>query len=161
MMKTILLSISLFLTAVASAQKPQKAVIKTPNACCEECKDYLESRLSRGYDILSVVVNYSRKTTTVTWLADRTNIEEIKAHIANLGFDADEISADEKAYKSLPACCKRPTPKITAVPVPPAPPKIVPETPKPEPKPEKPVADTARKTVQPKAVNKPKAPKKG
>lgn len=106
-----------FTSAGAFAQKAtQKAVIKTPNAACEECKDFLEARLGREEGITSVNVNYSRKTTTVTWITDRTNIEEIKAAIANLGFDADEITADETAYKRLPKCCVRPVPKTTPTP---------------------------------------------
>ena len=112
-----LLSMFVFSVAAFGQTKPiQKAVIKTPNAACEECKDYLESRLSREEGVTSVNVNYVRKTTTVTWITDRTNIEDIKAAISNLGFDADEIAADEIAYKKLPKCCVRPVPKPVPVP---------------------------------------------
>ena len=110
-----------FLAGITFSQaKPvQKAVIKTSNATCEECKDYLEARIAREPGVLSVNVNYVKKTVTVSWLTDRTNIEELKAAIANLGFDADEITADETAYKRLPKCCKRPESKpVPAVPKP-------------------------------------------
>ena len=53
-------------------------------------------------------VDVKKKTTTVTWIADRTNIENIKTMIANAGYDADDVTADEDAYKRLPACCKKP-----------------------------------------------------
>ena len=49
-----------------------------------------------------------KKTTTVTYLTDRNNIEQIKTAIANAGYDADDITADEEAYKKLPKCCKKP-----------------------------------------------------
>ena len=115
--KLTFLALFLITTAgIAQAKATQKAVIKTPNAACEECKDFLEARLAREEGITSVNVNYTRKTTTVTWITERTNIEEIKAAIANLGFDADEIAADEVAYKRLPKCCVRPVPKPVPAP---------------------------------------------
>jgi mercuric ion binding protein len=44
----------------------------------------------------------------VTYLWDRTTIENIKTAIANIGYDADDVTADEEAYKKLPTCCKKP-----------------------------------------------------
>jgi hypothetical protein len=43
----------------------------------------------------------------VKYLTDRTNIEEIKTAIANNGFDADDIPANEDSYKRLPITCKK------------------------------------------------------
>ena len=37
-----------------------------------------------------------------------TNIENVKTAIANAGYDADDVKADEGAYKKLPKCCKKP-----------------------------------------------------
>lgn len=85
-----------------------KAVINTPGVRCEMCKDKIEKYLGRQYGVSSVKVDYKKKTTTVAYVTDRTNIEEIKASIANVGYDADDVSAEEGAYKRLPACCKKP-----------------------------------------------------
>lgn len=98
------------LTGFAQAKTTDKAVIKTPTAQCEEGKDFIESRLIREAGIISVNVNYRSRTTTVTWYTDRTNLSEIKIRIAYLGFDADDETADEIAFKKLPACCKKPVP---------------------------------------------------
>jgi len=51
-------------------------------------------------------VKIRKKTTTVTWLNDRTTLENIKTAIANLGYDADDIEAEEYAFKRLPKECK-------------------------------------------------------
>lgn len=83
-----------------------KAVIKTPTVQCETCKDRLEFFLGRQDGVSSVRVNVRQKTTTVSWLNDRTNLENIKVFIANLGFDADDIEREESAYKRLPKECK-------------------------------------------------------
>jgi mercuric ion binding protein len=97
------------LAAVSSAQvKPvQKATIKTPNALCEACKTRIESYLRR-YDGITVVdVNYRKGETKVTWLSDRIDIEQIKTAISNLGYDADDVPANEDSYKRLPKTCKK------------------------------------------------------
>lgn len=84
-----------------------KAVIKTPTILCEKCQEKVEFFLTKSSPgITSVVVNIRKKTTTVTWLKDRTTIENIRAAIAYLGFDADDVEADEYAFKRLPKECK-------------------------------------------------------
>ncbi len=83
-----------------------KAVIQTPTVQCETCKDRVEFFLGRQYGVTSVRVNTRQKTTTVTWLNDRTNLENIKVFIANMGFDADDIEREESAFKRLPKECK-------------------------------------------------------
>ena len=100
--------LGLALVTFAQQKATQKAVIKTPTVQCEMCKDKIEKFLIHQYGISSVKVDYKKKTTTVTWLTDRTNIEIIKAAIANAGYDADDVAADESAYKRLPKCCKKP-----------------------------------------------------
>lgn len=92
----------------------EKAVIKTPTVQCEMCKDKIEKFLIHQYGVSSVKVDYKKKTTTVAWLTDRTNIEIIKTAIANAGYDADDVSADETAYKRLPKCCKKPIESLPA-----------------------------------------------
>ena len=84
------------------------AKIKTPNALCEECKTKIESYLKRYDGITFVNVNYRKGETTVKYITDRVNMEEIKNAIANAGFDADELLANPDFYKLLPKCCKKP-----------------------------------------------------
>jgi copper chaperone CopZ len=95
---------------VASAQqKPTaKAAINTPTVQCDLCKGRIEKYLMRQEGILGVKVDVKKKITTVSWITDRTNIENIKAAIATVGYDADDVAADEYAYKKLPPCCKKP-----------------------------------------------------
>lgn len=114
-----LLTLAIFsFTFSATAQKTtDKAVIKTPTVQCEMCKDKIEKSLFRAEGIISVKVDVKKKTTTVTWIKDRTNIENIKTQIANTGYDADDITAEPDAYKRLPKCCKKPLESVPPVPV--------------------------------------------
>lgn len=62
----------------------------------------------RESGVQKVNVDYKKKTTKVTFVTDRTNIENIKTAIANVGYDADDVTANEDSYKELPKCCKKP-----------------------------------------------------
>lgn len=94
--------------AMAQVKPVLNATIKTPNARCEECKDKIETYLKRYDGVMSVNVNIRKGETTVKYITDRTNIEEIKTAIANVGFDADDVPANPDFYKLLPKCCKKP-----------------------------------------------------
>ena len=99
-------------TTISFAQYQQtqkamgKAVIKTPTILCEKCQEKVEFFIGHTEGVTSVAVNIRKKTTTVTWINDRTTLENIKTAIANLGFDADDIDAEEYAFKRLPKECK-------------------------------------------------------
>ncbi len=84
------------------------AKIKTPNIGCEDCKNRIETYLKRYDGVTFVQVNWHQKTTTVKYLTDRINIEEIKTAIANCGYDADDVPATPDAYNRLPKTCKKP-----------------------------------------------------
>lgn len=62
----------------------------------------------KPYDgIKEITVNYRKGETKVKYITDRINIEEIKAYIANCGYDADDVLAWEDAYNKLPKACKK------------------------------------------------------
>ena len=107
--KLIFLSLVGLVTLSFAQQKVvEKVVIKTPTVQCENCKERIENYLKREPGVSSVKVDYKKKTTTVTYLTDRNNIEQLKTAIANAGYDAEDVTADEEAYKKLPKCCKKP-----------------------------------------------------
>lgn len=111
-MKKILLSsvVASVFTLAASAQTKalQVAKVSTPTVQCDMCKTKIEQYLKRIDGVTSVNVAVKKKEVTVKYLTDRTNIEMIKASIANAGYDAAEIAANPESYKMLPKCCKKP-----------------------------------------------------
>lgn len=96
------------LFSFANAQKAQTVTIKTPTVQCESCKERIENGMARVEGVAKTTVNYKSKTTKVTFWTDRTNVENVKTAIANLGYDADDVTANEESYKKLPLCCKKP-----------------------------------------------------
>jgi periplasmic mercuric ion binding protein len=115
---TIIALFALVINANAQVKAVDKAIIKTPGITCEICKDRVERYLFRSDGISSVKADYKKHTVSVTWITDRTNIETIKALISNAGYDADDVTADEDAYKKLPLGCKKPAVLTPPPPVP-------------------------------------------
>lgn len=92
----------------AQTKAVEKVVISTPTVQCDMCKNKIEKTLSRYDGVNAVNVNVKKHTTTVTYVTARTNTEQIKANIANAGYDADDVAANPEAYNKLSACCKKP-----------------------------------------------------
>lgn len=92
----------------AQTKSLQTIKISTPTVQCSSCKNKIETYLKRYDGITSVNVDYKKKETTVKYVSDRINEEEIKAAIANAGYDANEVTANPDSYKRLPECCKKP-----------------------------------------------------
>ena len=110
--KLTMLALIGFISITTAQQKTtQKVVINTPSVQCEMCKDRIEKYMSREPGIVSVKVDYKKKTTTVSFLTDRNDIEQVKTAIANIGYDADDLTAEEGSYAKLPKCCKKPVEK--------------------------------------------------
>ena len=111
MKKLLLLAIAVMgITTFASAQAKkgvQTVTIQTPTVQCESCKKRIEDYLKREDGVQKSTVDFKKHVTKVTFVAERTNIENVKAAIANAGYDADDVKADDEAYKKLPKCCKK------------------------------------------------------
>jgi copper chaperone CopZ len=96
------------LNVLAQARKPVTVKIQTPGMQCEDCKKRIEDYLKYEEGVTKVVAYPRSKYVAVTYYTDRTNIENIKTAIANVGYDADDVKADPDAYKKLPKDCKKP-----------------------------------------------------
>jgi len=92
---------------LAQAKKATKNVtIQTPGLHCENDKKRVEDYLVRVEGVSKVVADFKRKTVKVTFVTDRTNIENLKTDIANLGYDADDVTANPESQKKLPKSCQ-------------------------------------------------------
>ena len=120
---TALLGVGLTATGFSQTKSVLSAVIKTPTALCESCKSRIETYLKRYDGVLEINVNYRKGETKVKYVTERINIEEIKTAIANAGYDADDVPANEDSYNRLPKTCKKvedggahPKPKVPVKP---------------------------------------------
>jgi periplasmic mercuric ion binding protein len=105
---SLLIAAGFSLSSNAQTKAVQTVKISTPTVQCESCKNRIETYLKRYNGVSTVSVNYKKKETTVKYITDRINEEEIKAAIANAGYDANDVKANPDSYKRLPECCKKP-----------------------------------------------------
>lgn len=115
-MKNILLLVILLATSnILFAQKPkktEKAVIKTHIYCshckvCETCGQLFQVHLPEIKGVKSYELDDKTMTITVYYNPEKINLDEIRAAISNLGYDADDVKANPAAYAKLDGCCKK------------------------------------------------------
>ena len=94
------------LASFVVAEKFVEIRIKT-SAVCGMCKDRIEQGLAFEKGIKDVSLDLETKMVTVKYNSEKTNPDEIRKLISALGYDADSIPANQKAYDKLPACCKK------------------------------------------------------
>ncbi|HEU4497235.1 MAG TPA: cation transporter [Flavobacterium sp.] len=99
-------------TASAQEKKIQTAVIKTAIHCdhcraCETCGQKFNKTLLKENGIQMVVLDEEAMTIKVTYNSKKTDLLKVKTAISRLGYDADDIKADESAYAGLDDCCKK------------------------------------------------------
>ena len=80
-------------------------VVKT-SVICNECKERIEHDLSFAKGVKSNVVNLETKEVTVIYNSEKTDPQKIRTAITKIGYDADSLKADQKAFNRLPLCCR-------------------------------------------------------
>lgn len=108
-MQKILLIIFFALSLAATAQKNELTELKIKtSAQCEMCKDRIEKAMAFERGVKNSLLDLETKVLTVSYLKSRTTPDKIRKAVTAVGYDADDVPADVKAYASLPPCCKKP-----------------------------------------------------
>lgn len=104
-----ILSILLIISNLVMATEPPKTAeikIKT-SAVCGMCKKRIERDLGVSKGIVNSNLDLKDKVVTITYNTKKTSPEKIKAVISKIGYDADEVIADQKSHDALPDCCQK------------------------------------------------------
>ena len=107
MKKIILLSGLLICFLISNAVAQDSTIVIKSTAQCGECKEKIEQALNFEKGIKSSNVDVDTKEITVVYNASRTSPEKIRIAISKVGYDADSVPADTKAYKRLKPCCTK------------------------------------------------------
>jgi hypothetical protein len=112
-LKSIILIIAVFFISIsASAQKTnQKAVIQTVLNCdhcsaCETCGLKFKTEMLKIRGVKMYTLDEKAMTFTVYYNPVKTDLQTIKVAISKLGYDADEVKADQVSFEKLDDCCK-------------------------------------------------------
>ena len=77
------------------------------SAVCGDCKERLEHDLAFEKGVKFVELNDETKVLTIKYKKGKNTKENLKKAVTKVGYDADEMPANLKAYNNLPACCKK------------------------------------------------------
>ena len=114
-MKKIFIALFSILTINAWAQK-ETVQIKTSAECVANCcKDRIEEEMQFTKGVTAVNLNVESQVLTVTFKTKKNTIENIRKIVSNLGYNADDVRANESAHNALPNCCQSldfTTPKV-------------------------------------------------
>lgn len=105
-MKKIIIAIFICSVQVVFAQTDTIKIQTT--AVCEMCKETIEHDLSFVKGIVSSNQDVETKTLQVVFDPAKTNALQIQKEVTKIGYDADTLKADPKAFRKLPECCKKP-----------------------------------------------------
>ena len=72
---------------------------------CDQCKARIE-KAAKVDGVSKAEWNTKTKVLAVTYDPAKTSIDLIDKKIADAGHDNGKVKADDKAYNSLPSCCK-------------------------------------------------------
>ena len=90
------------------AQKHTQSISIQTSAQCEMCKTTIEKALAYEKGVVSSELNMETKEVSVKYKSKKTSPEKIRKALTEIGYDADDLTANKKAYSKLPNCCKKP-----------------------------------------------------
>jgi len=98
--------LTLFLFFIGCNSNKEDLSVNTPSIQCGMCQKTIEMGLSKLAGVTNPKVDLKTKTTSMSYNPDKININSIEQKISDLGYQANQVKANEAAYADLPACCK-------------------------------------------------------
>jgi len=105
-MKNLLLALFAFVGLNSFAADIDTVYIKT-SAVCDMCEDRIEEHLRFTKGVKEVDLDIKSKVVMVIFKSEKTSAQKLREEIASLGYNADNVAANEKAYHTLPGCCQK------------------------------------------------------
>jgi len=99
----------LFMNPVLAQEKKknyEEVQIQT-SAICGDCEERIESNIAFEKGVKKVELNDETKVVTIGFDPRKTDADKLRTAISNLGYDADDVAADQEAHDKLPACCQK------------------------------------------------------
>lgn len=94
-MKKFVLMTMAFFMAVAMNATDVKTVVLQANMSCENCANKIKENVRFEKGVKEIKTNVAEKTVTITYDADKTNVEKLIKGIAKVGYKATEVKGHE------------------------------------------------------------------
>ena len=112
MKKIIILALVSLITLSVSAQqsktasKGEQTVTIQTNGVCQKCADKFKENVPYFKGVKSYTYDQKTAKLTINYDAKKTNPDQLRQQISKLGYNADNVKADQAARAKLPACCR-------------------------------------------------------
>lgn len=106
-----LIVISFFLlvsTGIAQNDKKVEEIKIQTSAQCDMCKTRIETAMAYEKGVVKSNLDLETKILTVKYKPAKTTPEQIRKAVSAVGYDADDVAANDEAYQKLSPCCKKP-----------------------------------------------------
>lgn len=81
-------------------------VVHSGNIVCQTCRRTIIRGLSTQKGVRFVEVDVPKQNILIVYRPDKTDPTRLRHAITRLGYDADTLPRDMKAYQKLPDCCR-------------------------------------------------------
>jgi periplasmic mercuric ion binding protein len=108
-MRTFLITLCFFAAVAVQAQDKKKTStldIRT-SAVCGMCEKTIEGNLIYEKGVKAVDLDLLTSMVKVEYDPKKTTPEAIRTALTKLGYYADDLPGDEKAFRDLPECCQK------------------------------------------------------
>ncbi|MEO1653029.1 MAG: heavy metal-associated domain-containing protein [Bacteroidota bacterium] len=108
-----LFSLSAFFLSVQAQEAPvelkkNQAILQVKtSAQCGMCKERIEETLAFTKGVVRSELNLENKVLSIIYNSKKADPQSLKLAVAKVGYDADEVPAEPKAYDKLPECCQK------------------------------------------------------
>ena len=107
-MKALKLILAILFTGMLTSAFASSDTLKIrTSAQCEDCKKRIENKLNYKKGVKNAVLDLKTKEVTIVYDLTKINPDKLRLAISKIGYDADRLQADPKAYKKLPKCCQK------------------------------------------------------
>lgn len=94
--------LSLFVLTANARVQPRKAEIVIKSTVeCALCKKNVETNLGKVKGVRKVTADFNKKEITVVYNPRRISPEELRKKISEMGYDADDVKANNRANTLL------------------------------------------------------------
>lgn len=84
----------------------EEVKIKT-SAQCDMCKTRIEEGLYTQKGVVEAKLDVPTKILTIKFRPAKVTVDQLKTYVSSLGYDADDILANQEAHDQLPGCCQK------------------------------------------------------
>ena len=106
----ILFSLAIAITFNVFAEENDSSNIKEieikTTAQCGMCKERIEKAVNKLSGVENAVLDVESKVLTVNYIPEEVKPDDIRKAVSRVGYDADDVKANKRAYRKLPKCCK-------------------------------------------------------